>query len=158
MDDTSHIPTTHLPSLEEEVERNLSEASWKGKLPIPHGEGSSKQVDNSDTISPIKANIDEVFRDFWIVGETVKKFVSTHLEEVRSHPSHPRREIREILVGRIVLPIERGPPRFNAIPKRSRTMLFPCAKGNLDASSTPTRDILVISSSIIGIGIPKVIR
>ena len=105
--DASHIP---IESLEEVVERNLSEASRKGKMSMPHGEGSSKQVDHSDTISPMEANIDEVFRDFWTVGETVKKIVSTHLEEVRSHPSHPRREIREILVGRIVLPIERVPP------------------------------------------------
>ena len=32
--DTSHIPIIHSTSLEEEVERNLSEASQKGKLPI----------------------------------------------------------------------------------------------------------------------------
>ena len=70
---------------------------------MPHGEGSSKQVDHSETISPIEANIDEVFRDFRAVGETVK-VVSTHPKEVRSHPSHPRREIREILGEELPFP------------------------------------------------------
>ena len=40
--DTSHIPIAPLTSLEEVVDRNLSEVSRKGKLPMPHGEGSSK--------------------------------------------------------------------------------------------------------------------
>ena len=62
--DSSRILILHPTSLEEEVERNLSEASQKRKLPMPRGEGSSKQVDHSDTISFIEANIDEVFRDF----------------------------------------------------------------------------------------------
>ena len=69
--DPSHIPIAPIASLEEVVERNLSEASRKGKMSMPHGEGSSRQVDRSDTISPVGTNIDEVFRDFWTVGETV---------------------------------------------------------------------------------------
>ena len=81
--DTSHIPITPLASFKE-VERNLSEASRKGKLPMPHGEGSSKQVNHFDTISPIATDIDQVFRDFWTVGETVKEVVSTHPEEFES--------------------------------------------------------------------------
>ena len=60
--DTSHIPISHLTYLEEEeVERNFLEASWKGKLPMPHGEGSSKKVNHLGTISPIAIDIDEVF-------------------------------------------------------------------------------------------------
>ena len=74
--------------------------------------------------------------------------VSTHPEEVESQPSHPRREIREMLVGRIALPIDEGPPRVNAIPERSRTMPLPRTRGNFDASIIPTHDIPVISSSI----------
>ena len=81
--DTSHIPISQLTSLEE-VERNMSEASRKGKLPKPHGEGSSKQVSHFDTISPIATDIDEVFRDFWIVGETVKEVVLTYPKEIES--------------------------------------------------------------------------
>ena len=76
--DTSHIPTTQLASLEEEVEINLSKASRKKKLPMPHGEGSSKQADHSNTISPLKADIDKVFHDFWTVRETIKQVVSTY--------------------------------------------------------------------------------
>ena len=33
--DTSHIPTIQLASLEDEVERNMSEASRRGKLSLP---------------------------------------------------------------------------------------------------------------------------
>ena len=39
--------------------------------------------------------------------EMVKKVVSTHPEEVEREPDIPRREAREILVGRIVIPIDR---------------------------------------------------
>ena len=98
---------------------------------MAHGEGSSKQVDHSDTISPMKSNIDEVFRDFWTVGEMIKEVVSTHQGEVESQSNLPRREIREILVGSIAHPIDRGPPRFNAIPERSRTMPFPMSEATL---------------------------
>ena len=80
--DASHIPIAPLTLLEEVVERNLSKVSRKGKLPMPHGKGSSKQVNHYDTISPIEANIDEVCRDFCTMGETVKEVVSTHPEEV----------------------------------------------------------------------------
>ena len=45
--DASHIPIAPSTSLEEVVERNLSEASRKGKIPMPHGEGSIKPVDHS---------------------------------------------------------------------------------------------------------------
>ena len=59
--DTYHIPTIQLASLEDEVETNLYESSRKEKLPIPHGEGSSKQANHFDTISPPKDDIDKVF-------------------------------------------------------------------------------------------------
>ena len=50
---------------------------------MPHGEGSSKQVDQSDTISTLEVDIDEVFREFWTVGETIKEVgqCPTYLEE-----------------------------------------------------------------------------
>ena len=115
---------------------------------MPHGEGSSKLMNHSDTVSHIEANIDEVFRDFWTVGKTVKEVVSTHPEEGESQPDHSIREIREILVGRIALPIDGGPPRVNAIPERSRTMPLPRTRGNFDASIIPTHDIPIISSYI----------
>ena len=104
---------------------------------MPHGEGSSKQVEHSNTISPLETDIDEVFRDFLTVGKTIK-VVSTHLEEVEREPDIPRREVREILIGRIAIPIDMGHPRFNAIPERSRTMPFPRSRGNTDASIIPT--------------------
>ena len=74
--------------------------------------------------------------------------MSTHPEEVEREPDIPRREVREILIGRIGIPIDGGPPRFNAIPERSRTMSFPRTRGDTDASIIPTQDIPVVSSSI----------
>ena len=70
--DTSHIPKTQLTSLEDEVERDMSDAPRKGKLSMPHGEGSIKNLDHSDTFSPLTTNIDKVFHNFWTVGETIK--------------------------------------------------------------------------------------
>ena len=50
---------------------------------MPHGEGSSKQVEHSNTISPLETDIDEVFQHFWTVGETIKEVgrCPTYLEE-----------------------------------------------------------------------------
>ena len=115
---------------------------------MPCGEGSNKQVTHSDTISPIATDINEVFQDFWTKREMVKEVVSTYPEEVESQSIHLRREIREILVGRISLPIDRGPPCFDAIPGRSRAMLFLRTRGNSNASVIPTQDNPVVSSSI----------
>ena len=117
---------------------------------MPHGEGSSKQVDHSDTVSPLETYIDEVFRDFWTVGGTVKEVISTHPKEVEREPNNPSREVREILVGRVVILVDRGPPHFNAMLERCRcrTMPFLRTRGNTDASIIPTRDIPVMSSSI----------
>ena len=146
--DASHIPIPPSTSLEDVVERNLSETSSKRKMPMPHGEGSSMLVEHSDTVSLIEANTGEVFRDFWTIGEMVKEVVSTHLEEVESQLGHSRREIREILVGRIALPIDGGPPCVNAIPGRSKEIPFPHTRGTFDASILPTRDIPAMSSYI----------
>ena len=74
----SHIPTIQLASLEDEVERNMSEASRKGKLPMPHGEGSIKNLDHSDTFSPLTTNIDKVFHNFWTMGEIIKEVIIKH--------------------------------------------------------------------------------
>ena len=105
-------------------------------------------MDHYDTVSPIKVNIGEVFSDFWTMGEMVIEVVSTHPEAVESQPNHSRSEIRDILVGRIALPIDGGPPHVNVIPQRSRTMPLPRARGNLDASIIPAHDIPDISSYI----------
>ena len=115
---------------------------------MPHGVGSGRKVDHSDTISPLKADIDEAFRYFWTVGETIKQLTSKHPYEVERNYNDSRREVREIMVGRIVIPIDRGPPHFNAILERSMTMSFPRATCNTDASIIPTRDIQVVTSSI----------
>ena len=126
---------------------------------MAHGEGSSKLVDHLDTVSPIEANIGEVFRDFWNIGETIKEVVPTHPEKVESQPSHPRREIREILVGRIALPIDGGPPRINVIPERSRTMPLPRVP---EAILMPPLYLLVVFQSFLhpstSVSIPMVIR
>ena len=84
---------------------------------MPHGEGSSKQFEHSNTISPLETDIDEVFQYFWTVGETVKEVVSAHPEEVEREPDIPRRQVREILIGRIHIPIDGGHPCFNVIPE-----------------------------------------
>ena len=41
-------------------------------MATPYGEGSSKLMNNSDNVSPIEANIGEVFRDFWLWGKRLK--------------------------------------------------------------------------------------
>ena len=64
---------------------------------MPHGEGSSKQAIHSNAIYPLETDIDEVFQDFWTVGETVKEVVLAHLEEVEREPDIPRREERSWL-------------------------------------------------------------
>ena len=63
---------------------------------MPHGEGSRKQVDHYDSIFPLTADIDNFFHDFWTVVETIKKVISTHLEEVSCESRESRREVREI--------------------------------------------------------------
>ena len=105
---------------------------------MPHGEDCSKQADHFDTICPLKADFDEVFRYFWMVGETFKQVISTHLEEDKSESGESTRVVRDIFIGRISIPMDGGPPRFNAIPERSRTMPFPHSIGNIDASIIPT--------------------
>ena len=50
------------------------------------------------------------------MGEIIKQVISTHPEEVKSKSNESRRVVREILVGRIAIPINGGPPHFNAIP------------------------------------------
>ena len=47
----------------------------------------------------------------------MKEVVSAHLEEVERGSDIPRTEVRETLIGIIVIPIDGGPPCFNAIPK-----------------------------------------
>ena len=74
--------------------------------------------------------------------------ISTHPKDVERDTNNPIREVREILVGIIYIPIDRGPPCFNAISERSRTMPFPHTRGNIDASIIPTHDIQVVPSYI----------
>ena len=72
----SHIPIPRLTSLEDEVEINMSMASRKGKQPIPHGEDSIRHLNHFDTISPISDDIERVFHDFLIVGETPRHIIT----------------------------------------------------------------------------------
>ena len=51
-------------------------------------------------------------RDFWTVGETVKHVMSPHDERTNASVQETRREIRDILLGRVAIPIDGGPPRW----------------------------------------------
>ena len=57
----------------------------------------------------------EEVRDFWTVGEIFKHVVSPHSD---ASPQRVGEETREILVGSIAIPIDGGPPRFDAVPSR----------------------------------------
>ena len=51
---------------------------------MTYGEGSSKQNDHSDSISPLATDIDNFFHYFWTVGKTIKEVIQTHPEEGKS--------------------------------------------------------------------------
>lgn len=56
-----------------------------------------------------------VDRDFWIVGETPKYIIHPQSEEPREEHER-RRVIQEVLIGRVAITLEGGPPRFDAVP------------------------------------------
>ena len=80
---------------------------------VPTGEGSSC----STVISRIPHTLEED-RDFWTVGETVKHVVSPHEDKPSTSTQGIRKEIRDILVGSIAIPVDGGPPRFDVVPSR----------------------------------------
>ena len=82
-------------------------------LHVPIGEGPS----HNTIVSQIPCLLEEN-RSFWTVGETVKHIMSPHEEGPNAPVQQTRREIREILVGSVAIPVDGGPPRFDAVPSR----------------------------------------
>ena len=66
----------------------------------------------------------EELRDFWTVGEIVGHVMSPHEEGPSVGVQKTRREVREILVGRVAIPIDGGPPRFDAVPSRRSSRII----------------------------------
>ena len=58
------------------------------------------------------------------MGETVKHVVSPHDDNPSTSTQGIRKEIREILVGSIAIPIDGGPPRFDVVPPSHKTSLM----------------------------------
>ena len=88
---------------------------------VPVGEGSSCGTVISHSPHPL-----EEVRDFWMVEETVKHVVSPHNDKRIVSTQGVRKEIREILVGSIAIPIDGGPPKFDVVPsKRSSRIITP---------------------------------
>ena len=80
---------------------------------VPTGEGSS----HSTVISHMPHPLEE-HRDFWTAREIVRHVMSPHKEGLSVSVQETRREVRQILVGRVIIPIDGGPPRFEAVPSR----------------------------------------
>ena len=60
-----------------------------------------------------------------------------------------RREIREILVGSVAIPIYGGPPRFDAIPpRRSSRIITPQPRSLVDIHPMPICNIEVVPESV----------
>ena len=88
-------------------------------LHVPTGEGSSDNIVISHLPHPLEED-----RDFWTIGETVKHVVSPHDERTNASIQETRRRVREILVGRVVISIDGGPPRFDVVPSRRSSRIF----------------------------------
>ena len=88
-------------------------------------------------------------RNFSTVGETVKHVTSPHEERPNVSVWETRREIREILVGRVAIPIDGGPPRFDAVPpKRSSRIITPQPQNLVEVHPMPIRNIDVVLESV----------
>ena len=104
---------------------------------VPTGEGSSHNTVISHMLHPLEED-----KDFWTVGETVKHVMSPYDERPSTSTQEIRREIREILVGSIAIPIDGGPPRFDAIPSRRSSGIVTPQPGNIvDVHPMPIRNI-----------------
>ena len=88
-------------------------------------------------------------RNFSTVGETVKHVTSPHEERPNVSVQETRREIREILVGRVVIPIDGDPPKFDAVPsKRSSRIITPQPRNLAEVHPMPIHSIEVVPASV----------
>ena len=75
--------------------------------------------------------------------------MSPHEEGPNAPVQQTRREIREILVGSVAIPIDGGPPRFDAVPpKRSSRIITPQPRSLFDIHPMPIRNIEVVPKSV----------
>ena len=128
--DLSHIPSS-LVSQSEVVPTELENMH----IPVPTGEVSS----HNTVISHIPHPLEE-HRGFWTVGEIVR-----HEEGPNVSVQETRREVREILVGMAVIPIDGGPPRFDKVPsRRSSRIITPQPRNLAEVHPMPIRNIEVV--------------
>ena len=84
-----------------------------------------------------------------MVGETVKHVVSPHEDNPSTSAQRIRKEIREILVGSIAIPIDDGPPRFDVVPsRRISRIITPQPRNIVDVHPMPIRNIEVVPKSV----------
>ena len=113
-------------------------------IPVPTGEGSSHNTVISCMPHPLEED-----RDLWTMGETVKLVVNPHDDKPITSTQGTRKEIREILVGSIAIPIDGGPPRFDAVPsRRSSRIITPQPRNLVDVHPMPIRNIEVDPESV----------
>ena len=71
--------------------------------------------------------------------------MSPHEERSSTSTKEIKREIKEILVGSIVIPIDGGPPRFDAVPSRRSSRIVTLQPRNLvDVHPMPIHNIEVV--------------
>ena len=88
-------------------------------------------------------------RDFWTVKEIVKHVISPHDERTNASIQETRRRVREILVGRVVISIDGGPPRFDVVPSRMSSSIFtPQLQNLVDVHPMPMHTIEVVPESV----------
>ena len=84
-----------------------------------------------------------------MVGEIVKHIMFAHEEGPNAPVKQIRREIREILVGTVAIPIDGDPPRFDAVPsRRSSRIVTPQPQNLVDVHPMPIRNIEVFPESV----------
>ena len=70
--------------------------------------------------------------------------MSPHKEDPSTSVQETRKEIRKILVGSIAIPIDGGPPRFEAVPsRRSSKIVTPQPQNLVDVHPMHIRNIEV---------------
>ena len=75
--------------------------------------------------------------------------MSPHEERPNVSVQETRREIREILVGSVAIPIDGGPPRFDAVPsRRSSRIITPQPRHLVEVHPMPICNIEVVPKSV----------
>ena len=75
--------------------------------------------------------------------------MSPHDERTNASIQETRREIREILVGRVAIHIDGGLPIFDAVPSRRSSRIFtPQPRNLVDVHPMPMRNIEVVPESV----------